>query len=322
MPQRPSVLRTLGAFGAFGAFGALASCDRSQRSEASATAKPTAREPQPSAATEPTSGSAPALTVPATQIYQVRDLAAGERRPLLIFLHGLGSSGQSMFDALHLAEFGARERVFVVAPDGSPDHQGRRFWNAGAACCNFDHRAIDDVARLGGLIDSWRARPDVDPKRVFVMGHSNGGFMTERLACALGERISGAVSLAGAAPPIDLPCARSGSLALLTVHGNADVIVRYEGGTVFDSPEPAAFPSAPQGFKDWAARLHCSGEAQRLPDVDVEEWLPGAETSAMQYPHCVGGSVTLWTVRGGDHSVGTDPHALDAIWQFLNAAPH
>ncbi|HEX2674345.1 MAG TPA: PHB depolymerase family esterase, partial [Polyangiaceae bacterium] len=130
------------------------------------------------------------LILPAAQIYQPSGLAKGERRPLLIFLHGLGASGKTAFDVLRLAAFGARERVFVIAPDGAVDGQKRQFWNAGSACCNFDHRDIDDVARLGQLIDAWRARPDVDSNRIYVTGHSNGGFMTERLACALGDRIT------------------------------------------------------------------------------------------------------------------------------------
>ena len=62
-----------------------------------------------------------ALLVPATQIFEPSDLAPGERRPLLIFLHGLGASGKTAFDVLHLAAFGARERVFVIAPDGNLD---------------------------------------------------------------------------------------------------------------------------------------------------------------------------------------------------------
>ncbi|MET0790581.1 MAG: alpha/beta fold hydrolase, partial [Polyangiaceae bacterium] len=293
---------------------ALAGC----KSQGGTGATPSPTESSLATPSAPTRGVA-GPGIPPTEVYEVSGLAPGERRPLLVVLHGLGGSGHSMFEALRLAEFGARERVFVVAPDGTLDQRGRRFWNAGDACCNFEHRAVDDVARLRNLIDLWRARPDIDPKRVYVMGHSNGGFMTERMACELGERISGAVSLAGAAPPMDLPCPRSGSLQLLAVHGDADVIVRYEGGTVFDSPLPAAFPSATQGFKDWAKRQGCTGTPLHLPDVDVEEWLPGAETTALQYRNCTSGSVTLWTVRSGDHSVGTDPHALAVIWGFLSA---
>jgi polyhydroxybutyrate depolymerase len=261
----------------------------------------------------------PALQVPAAQTHEVASLAPGERRPLLIFLHGLGASGKALFDGLRLAEFGARERVFVLAPDGSQDHSGRRFWNAGAACCNLDRSDIDDVARIAALIDTWRARPDVDRARVYVVGHSNGGFMTERLVCALGDRIAAAASLAGAAPPVDLPCPRSSPLALLEVHGDADKIVRYTGGTVFDSADLAPFPAIPQGFRDWAKRLGCNGEPQGAPALDLDPLLPGAETRVDQYRACASGSVELWTVHGGAHLVGLDAQGFQSIWQFLAA---
>ncbi len=252
------------------------------------------------------------------RIYRPNGLQAGERRPLLIFLHGLGASGKVAFEGLHLAAFGARERVFVLAPDGSVDRQKRQFWNAGA-CCNFDGQEIDDVARLAQLIDSWRARPDVDSSRIYVMGHSNGGFMTERLACSLGDRISAAASMAGAAPATAQACVATKSLALLELRGDADEIVRYAGGSVFDSPELARFPSAQQGFRAWANRLGCTGAALPAPDRDLEPRLPGAETRVERYASCASGSVELWTVRGGNHFVGTGQQAFEAIWQFLAA---
>lgn len=268
-------------------------------------------------------GSAPrspeALPVPPPQIFEPPGLAAGERRPLLIFLHGLGASGKSAFDVLQLAAFGARERVFVVAPDGSLDRQKRRFWNAGPACCNFDHQDIDDVARLGALIDAWRSRPDVDSTRVYVTGHSNGGFMTERLACALGDRITAAAGLSGAAPASDVHCTPTHSLALLEVHGDADEIVRYAGGSVFDSGALAAFPSAEQGFQDWAKRLGCAGTPAVGAPLDLDPRLAGAETSVEEYARCASGSVALWTVHGGSHFVGTGQQAFEAIWRFLSA---
>lgn len=266
--------------------------------------------------------SAPAanpVELPASQIYQPSGLETGERRPLLIFLHGLGTSGGVAFDQLQLAAFGSRERVFVLAPDGTLDYQNRRFWNAGGACCNFDHRPVDDVARLAQLIDTWRARPDVDSTRIYVMGHSNGGFMTERLACELGERITAAASLAGAAPPAEQACTPGRSLALLEVRGDADKIVRYRGGSVFDSEELAHFPGAVQGFQDWGRRLGCTGSALSAPDRDLDSRLPGSETQVDRYASCASGSVELWTVRGGGHSVGTGPQAFEAIWQFLSA---
>lgn len=270
-------------------------------------------------ATEAPTAAAASLVVPAEQIFEPPLLAGGERRPLLIFLHGLGASGKVAFEGLHLAAFGARERVFVVAPDGSKDRQKRQFWNAGPACCNFDRQEIDDVARLGALLDSWRNRPGVDPTRIYVMGHSNGGFMTERLACALGDRITAAASLSGAAPASDARCTPTRSLALLEVHGDADEIVRYSGGSVFDSPALARFPGAQEGFEDWAKRLGCSGSAEVGAALDLDPRLAGAETTVEQFARCPSGSVALWTVHGGNHFVGTGQQAFEAIWRFLSA---
>jgi polyhydroxybutyrate depolymerase len=294
----------------------LSGCDGCGQTAASAPANPPARGGSVPSSSTP---SMTALRVPAAQTHEVSDLGAGERRPLLIFLHGLGSSGRAAFDGMQLAELGARERVFVLAPDGTRDSQRRRFWNAGAACCNFDQLAVDDVARLSALIDTWRAHPHVDPTRIYVMGHSNGGFMTERLVCALDGRIAAAVSLAGAAPPVELPCSLRGPIALLEVHGDADPIVRYEGGSVFDSPLLAKYPGIQQGFRDWSKRLGCAGSAEPGPDLDLEEQLVGAETTVAEYRQCRSGSAALWTVRGGNHSAGTSPRALEAIWRFLAA---
>ena len=308
----------------------LAACDRrpspnaaTRASAGPETARVVAVPPSPrTSATAARSATAPTtaeLSIPAAQIYQPSGLGPGERRPLLIFLHGLGASGKLAFDGLHLAAFGAQERVFVLAPDGSVDSQRRQFWNAGAACCNFDRQVVDDVARLGRLIDTWRARPDVDSKRIYVMGHSNGGFMTERLACALGERLTAAASVSGGAPPAGQACAPSKSLALLEVRGDADEIVRYQGGRVFDSAELGHFPGAEQGFRDWGKRLGCTAAPLTAPDRDLDARLPGAETRVERYARCASGSVELWTVRGGNHFVGTGQRAFQAIWQFLSA---
>ncbi|HEY4158865.1 MAG TPA: PHB depolymerase family esterase [Polyangiaceae bacterium] len=265
------------------------------------------------------SSALPELQVPASQVYEVSDLKPGEKRPLLIFLHGLGASGKIAFDVLHLAALGARERVFVVAPDGAFDSQKRQFWNAGPACCNFDHANVDDVARLGALIDRLRARAGVDPARVYLAGHSNGGFMTERLACAFGDRLAAAASLSGAAPTADITCDKPSGLALLEVHGDADEIVRYAGGRVFDNASLAPFPSAEQGFQDWAKRFGCSGSAQSGTELDLDPKLPGTETSVEQFASCARGSVALWTVHGGSHYVGTGQQAFEAVWRFLSA---
>ncbi len=248
------------------------------------------------------------------EVFEPLPLAPGELRPLVILLHGLGGSGSELFHAGRLGELARAHRLFVVAPDGTPDRAGRLFWNAGDACCNFDRLAIDDVARLRALIDEWRARPGVDPARVYVVGFSNGGFMAHRLACDAADRIAAVASIAGAAPDPGVRCgggAGGASVAVLEVHGDADHIVRYQGGRVFDEPALPRFPSAPDGMRVWADRLGCRGPV-------VEE--VAASHRIHRFTGCARGGAELWTIPGGEHDTPS-PALFEEIWTFLERWP-
>jgi polyhydroxybutyrate depolymerase len=248
--------------------------------------------------------------------YLPTGLAPGERRPLLVYLHGLGGSGRRGFGRLRLADFGRSERVFVVAPDGAKDSVGRRFWNAHPACCDFDGSGRDDVARLGSVIASLASWAHVDPDRVFVIGFSNGGFMAHALACRLGSRLSGVASIAGAGVAEEEPCQEEGTLRVLEIHGDADSIVRYQGGSVFDRPGPT-HDSAPQTMRRWGRLLGCVGSPVPGPAFDLDPTLPGAETTVLGLTACRRGAVVLWTVRGGGHGLAGLPGLLRKAWTYL-----
>jgi polyhydroxybutyrate depolymerase len=240
--------------------------------------------------------------------FEPAPVARGERLPLVIFLHGLGGSGAQLFRSARLGDFGRAHRAFIVAPDGARDTAARRFWNASASCCNFDGVPVDDVRRLTALVDEWRARPDVDPRRVYVVGFSNGGFMAHRLACAVGDRLAAVASISGAGPDPDEPCAVSSPIGVLEVHGDADRIVPYEGGRVFDDPALARYPSMPAAMRGWARRLGCPGST-------AEESL-ASSMRVLRYGGCARGGAELWTIPGGDHRAPW-PALVDEIWTFL-----
>jgi polyhydroxybutyrate depolymerase len=257
---------------------------------------------------------------PAVHVLSVADRAPGERRPLLVFLHGLGGSGAEALTDPGIRGLAERNRMVLVAPDGNLDHSGRRFWNAGRACCNFDGKAIDDVARLETLIDHWRERPEIDPARVYVVGFSNGGFMAHRLACWMDDRLAAVVSLGGAGRDREEACPVASSLAVLEIHGDADPIVRYQGGRVLGSHDLDPHPSAPQTIADWAARLGCPAKGKRTSTADLYPNLPGAETTLESHGKCAHGTAELWTVHGGGHQL-VRPELLARIADFLVAHP-
>ena len=254
-------------------------------------------------------------------VLPVPDRAPGEQLPLLLYLHGLGGSGSEALANPELRALAGRRRMVLVAPDGNMDREGRRFWNAGGACCNFDGKAVNDVARLEALIYHWTQRPEIDPARVYVVGFSNGGFMAHRLACYMDDRLTAIVSIGGAGRARGEACAAVSTIAVLEIHGDADPIVRYGGGHVLDNRAADPHPSAPETFHDWAERLGCSTEAKpKTKAVDLDPRLPGAETTIASYADCPHGSVELWTVRGGGHQVAT-PAMLERVGEFLASHP-
>ena len=258
---------------------------------------------------------------PSVHVLPAPGAGPGERRPLLVFLHGLGGSGEEALADPGVRALAARGRMVLVAPDGYADRAGRRFWNAGGACCNLDGKAVDDIARLEKLIDQWRARPEIDPDRVFVVGFSNGGFMAHRLACWMDDRIAAIVSIAGAGRARDEGCAVTTSIAVLDVHGDADPIVHYGGGRVFDNRALDPHPSSPETLRNWAERLDCLPNAEpHRTTADIDPRLPGAETTIETYAVCPHGSAELWTIHGGEHRIAT-PEVLARVGEFLASHP-
>jgi len=212
-------------------------------------------------------------------------------------------------------------RVFVLAPDGSTDATGRKFWDAGPACCNFGGPPIDDIARVDELLQRYLARGVVDPKRVFVIGYSNGGFLAHRVACQLSPRVAAVASVAGAAPKTLVGCNPSSSIAVLEVHGDKDQVVSYAGGSVFQRPEVPTHSGAKEGLLAWASLLGCTERSPQETKLDLFAALPDAETHSLRHERCARGSAALLTVVGGDHYLGAEPKLLTEIWRYFERYP-
>lgn len=254
-----------------------------------------------------------ALRVPST-------LSAGERVPLLMVLHGFGVSSSLLIAKAGLNQVADTKKFAYLAPEGTRDSLGRPFWNAGPSCCDLERRAPDDVKRLRELLEFNLKNPAVDPARVFLVGYSNGAFMAQRLACDVSDRVAGVISVAGATPGPEIPCAPLTPLSVLEIHGDADPIVHYQGGVVFDRTDLPPHASAVDSVKAWAERLGCKGPLQNVGSADLEPNLPGSETALQRFEGCRG-SVELWTVHGGGHYVALQPPAIEAMWSFIVAHP-
>jgi polyhydroxybutyrate depolymerase len=248
--------------------------------------------------------------------------------PLLIVLHGYGSSGSNYETYLHLQQEAERRGFLTVYPNGTPDSQGNEFWNATDACCDFDRRGIDDVGYLDGLITAINGALAVDPQRIYVVGHSNGAFMTYRMACADADRIAAIVSLAGATFAKSTDCRPTSPVAVAQIHGTADDTVSFSGGRLEGfSSILSAYPGAEKTAATWARYDGCAAAApsadQRIDvDADLADGGPPAETTVKRWSGCKpGGAVELWTIPGGNHEPRLSNDFPAAVLDFLEAHP-
>jgi polyhydroxybutyrate depolymerase len=286
--------------------------------------------PTPTATSTAPPATTPTATAASTSPVTARPYATHEPRdwdrrtaaPLVVFLHGYGGSGAMHARALGLEDVADAHGFVLATPDGTVDSRGKHFWNATDACCDFDRSGVDDVAYLGALLDDIESKLPIDPKRVFVVGHSNGGFFAQRLACDLAPRVAAAVSLAGAGWKDASRCKPSEPVSVLEIHGDADDIIRMEGGRVFDLPVPE-YPSVHDTLAGWARRDACGGAMGAGGSrMDFDAQRPGVDTLETPYAGCPTGiGVELWTVKGGSHFLAPTHAALDAVWAWLEAHP-
>lgn len=239
--------------------------------------------------------------------------------PLVLLIHGYGATGLSQAAYLGLTATVERRGVLLAVPDGTLDATGRRFWNATDACCNYKNAAVDDVAYLTAVVDDMAARYRVDPGRVYVLGHSNGGFMTHRLACDRADRFAAAVSIAGATWNDAARCAPSRTLSMLLVHGVDDATVRYEGGSLADGA--AVYPSARASAASWARLNRCDARfTETSMRGDYDALVDGAETRIGRHENCAaGGAAELWSMEGSGHVPGFTVAWSDAVIDWLEA---
>jgi polyhydroxybutyrate depolymerase len=144
--------------------------------------------------------------------------------PLVVALHGAGMNGSMMSWFCDMNKTSDAKGFIVVYPSGTGTGSFLT-WNAGGLIGKLNGGRADDVAFVSKLFDEMSAMANIDQKRIYVCGLSNGGMMSYRLASEISDRIAAIAAVAGTMTTDEFEPKRP--IPVMHFHGTKDTIVPY-----------------------------------------------------------------------------------------------
>lgn len=250
--------------------------------------------------------------------------------PVVLILHGATMTGPLMAAFTDLDAKADEAGFLAVYPNGTGS-AATYFWNAGKCCGPPAQDDVDDVTFIRVLLDHLATTHQVDPKRIFVTGLSNGAMMAYRLASELSDRIA-AVACVGGTMATDT-CQPTRPVPVLHIHGTDDMFVPFAGGKGSRSVTGVLYHSAEYSIRAWTRANGCADEptVEVLPDhandgthVILKTYSGDSKKSEVVLVVIEGGGHT-WPGRDlGTKALGKSTKNLsanDAIWEFFKRHP-
>lgn len=241
--------------------------------------------------------------------------------PLVMVFHGGGGKAEnakrmSNFDAL-----ADEEGFIVVYPNGTGPREVEVYtWNGGTCCGNAMLENADDVGFARAILADMQTITNIDLKRVYATGMSNGGILSYRLGCEAADVFAAIAPVAGTLN--FAPCTPSEPVAVIHFHGTEDEHILYNGGSGPESIVQVDFVSVQDSIGFWVAFNRCNPQpaTSQFNEIQHEVW-----------DGCEGGSsVEMYTIIGGKHTwPGSEArrvsgvesnHSISAtrlIWEFF-----
>lgn len=259
---------------------------------------------------------------------------ARRNAPLVIVLHGTYGTGEKMQRGLGFDPYARRHNFLVAYPDAYRKEGDRSTtrWNDGRGVLDSSKMGIDDVAFISALIDDVARKHDIDRRRVFVTGASNGGMMAYRVGCELAGQVRAIAPEIGNVPqPLSASCNPQAGLSILSINGAEDPLIPLDGGEVCQGVskrmcEGGQVLSRTESLSYFARANGCAAPSSSRRQPRVSD---GTEVEDIVYGNCQSGAQVrsivvhgmghVWPPNEGQAKVsGPSSQNLDATAEVVN----
>lgn len=238
-----------------------------------------------------------------------------DSRPVAVILafHGYGGNAAGMERGSGLSTLADQQGFLAVYPQGLLNEMTNKpFW-AEIGPIDF---GVDDVLFVSNILNDLQKKYCVDAHHIYATGFSNGGGVTNLLACRLAGRIAAFAPLSANAYAIPGGCHPGRPVPILDMHGTADPVLPYNGIPISVNPD-WPLPAVPDYLQTWATRDGCT----HGPDIFLRE----PKATGMQWTGCQGGvSVVHYRIEGGGHSwppIINEQTPAQVMWHFFLKYP-
>ena len=249
--------------------------------------------------------------------------------PVVLILHGAGTDATITVPFTGMSRKSDEAGFIAVYPNGTGIGPFQT-WNAGGLSGLLAEGKPDDVAFISKLLDDLATVVNVDAKRVYVTGISNGGMMAYKLAAELSDRIAAIAPVAGTMTMDTISPRRP--VPVMHFHGTKDTFVPFNGPSD-KVPKFIRFKSVEETIAAWAKANGCPAEPQLADEPNKVD--DGTKVQRKTYgPGTDGAEVILWTIEGGGHTwpgmkapvnfIGKSTQnisANDLMWEFFEKHP-
>ncbi len=204
-----------------------------------------------------------------------------------------------------------RDNLILVIPNGNKGSKGKRGWND----CRKDvatNPNSDDVLFVSTLIDHILTEYKADEKRVYALGTSNGGHMTQRLAVEIPHKLAAFGSVVSSQTLNNNCIDKELPISALFMNGTEDTFILYDGGAIISGRGEVLSTEATVAF--WVER----NQTDTTPEKKVFPDLNRRDNSTVEKYHYKNGvnntEVVLYKVIGGGHTEPSFSQRYSRIW--------